>query len=186
MESDWLAELYRDYRCQFLLAARTILRDQEAAEDAVHSAFVRLIRLGHRPSDPKLYAFKSVRNAALDLLAKRQRQRECPLERAAEPVIVSPETQETSLLTTVARAVGELEQESREVVELHLRVGLTFQEIADMLGQPLSTVSIALPSCAGKTPPTTGGAQWMNSNGTLRAWRNRSPARRSIRESRHS
>lgn len=141
MESDWLADIYRDYRCEFLLAAWTVVRNQETAEDAVHSAFVRLMQLRAPPNNPKLYAFKSVRNAALDLLAKQERRRERPLERAWEPAMISTDLQDTSLLAAVAKAVGELEQESREVVELHLRGELTFQEIADLLCQPLSTVA---------------------------------------------
>lgn len=141
MESDWLADLYRDYRGQLLLTAWTVLRDQEAAEDAVHSAFVGLARLPNPPSDPKLYAFKSVRNAALDVLAKRSRRRERALGLAAEPATPVQVGQDASLLAAVAKAMSQLDEDSREVVDLHLRAGLTFQEVADMLGQPLSTVA---------------------------------------------
>lgn len=141
MESDWLANLYREFRCQFLLTAWTVLGNQEAAEDAVHSAFVGLVQLPRPPSDPKLYAFKSVRNAALDLLAKQTRRREQPLELAAEPAVPEDDAHDASLLAVVAKAVSQLEPESREVVNLHLRAGLTFQEIANMLDQPLSTVA---------------------------------------------
>ena len=141
MEPDWLADLYREYRCQLLVTAWTVLRDREAAEDALHSAFVGLVRLPSPPNDPKLYAFKSVRNAALDLLARRARRRERPLELAAELAAPAQGVQDASLLAAVAIAVSQLDEESREVVDLHLRAGLTFQEIAGILGQPLSTVA---------------------------------------------
>jgi RNA polymerase sigma-70 factor (ECF subfamily) len=141
MESEWLADLYRDHRRQFLIAACAVLRRQDAAEDAVHAAFVRLVQLREPPRDPKLYAFKAVRNAALDLLSMHQRRREQPLELGAERAASAADAQDKPLLAAAAKALGQLDQNSREVVELHLGADLTFQEIANVLGQPLPTVA---------------------------------------------
>lgn len=141
MESDWLTDLYRDYRSQLLVAACAVLGRQDTAEDAVHAAFVRLVQLREPPRDPKLYAFKAVRNAAIDLLSTREKRRERPLEPGAEPAAPDSQPQDRTILEAVVKALGQLDQDNREVIELHLGAELTFQEIGEMLTQPMSTVA---------------------------------------------
>jgi RNA polymerase sigma-70 factor (ECF subfamily) len=150
MESEWLADLYRDHRRQFLVAATAVLRRRDAAEDAVHAAFVGLVQLRKPPREPKLYAFKAVRNAALDLLSMHQRRREQPRELGSEPAASATDSQDKSLLAAAVKALGQIDPNSREVVELHLGAELTFQEIADVLGQPLPTVASRYRRALGK------------------------------------
>ena len=45
------------------------------------------------------------------------------------------------MVEAVRQAIERLDPASREAVELHSQAGLTFQEIADLTGEPLSTVS---------------------------------------------
>lgn len=138
------------HRRQLLATAWAVVRHQEAAEDAVHTAFVRLAQLRNPPRDPKLYAFKVVRNTAIDLLATRNRRRERPLESTIEPGAPAHDGQDTSLLGAVAQALGKLEPDDREVIEWHLHAELTFQEIGNLLGQPLSTVASRYRRALGK------------------------------------
>ena len=65
---EWLAGLYRQNRRQLFLIAWSVLRQPDLAEDAVHAAFVGLARLSAPPREPRPYAFRAVRNAAVDLL----------------------------------------------------------------------------------------------------------------------
>ena len=137
----WLADLYRENRQQLFSIAWGILHQQDLAEDAVHAAFLGLVQLPQPPREPKPYAFKAVRNIALNLLSARARRREQPIEMAADPAALVTEMPDAQLLRAVSRAIEQLDQDSREVVELHSQVTLTFQEIADLRGEPLSTVT---------------------------------------------
>ncbi len=63
----WLEKTYRVCRTQLFRCVWQILRNQEQAEDAVHAAFVRSLRLHECPENEKGYMMAAVRNAALDL-----------------------------------------------------------------------------------------------------------------------
>lgn len=145
-ERAWVVELYREHRRALFLTAWNVLRCPSLAEDAVHSAFVRLAELPAAPREPKLYAFRAVRNAALDLAKVRARRREEPFgsERLTEGIEQLPadcETGEEEMLTALTDALEQLDEAGREVIELHLHGGLTFREIATILDEPLPTVA---------------------------------------------
>jgi len=146
----WLADLYRENRRQLFLIAWGILREQDLAEDAVHAVFVRLAQLPQPPREPKPYAFRAVRNVALNLLSSRTRRREQSIETAAEPAARESSVPDVELLEAVRQAVEQLDRESREVVELHLQAALTFQEIADLRSEPLSTATSRYRRALGK------------------------------------
>ncbi len=137
----WLDELYRQYRRSLFLMAWNILRCSSLAEDAVHSAFVRLAELRKMPRGPKLYAFRAVRNAAVDLSRNRARRREEPIGLQPAPQIGGPLSSDDELLVVVSAAIDLLDDAAREIVELHLHSGLTFREIASVLDEPLQTIA---------------------------------------------
>ena len=138
---EWLERIYREHQQPLFLTAWNLLRCQSLAEDAVHAAFVRLAQLTAAPRDAKLYAFRAVRNAAIDLMRKRDRtQQKHPLVEYEES---SPDllTEDDESLAAVRDALEQLDERSREAVELHLHGGLTFQEIATLCDEPLQTVA---------------------------------------------
>jgi RNA polymerase sigma-70 factor, ECF subfamily len=138
---DWLDDLYRQHRQPLFLTAWNILRCPSLAEDAVHSAFARLAKLRKPPAQPKLYAFRAVRNAAFDLARNRARRREAPILAGIDRADCEFLADGDDSLAAVSAALEELDAFSREVVELHLHAALTFQEIATLLKQPLPTVA---------------------------------------------
>lgn len=73
-----LEELYDRFNRQMFSCALAVTRSHDLAEDALQEAFCHLLQLDHAPRELKAYAFRSVRNAALDL-ARRRRYTE-PLE----------------------------------------------------------------------------------------------------------
>jgi RNA polymerase sigma factor (sigma-70 family) len=137
----WLDELYRRHRRPLFLAAWNILKCSSLAEDAVHSAFVGLAQLCKAPREPKLYAFRAVRNAAIDAARARARRREESIPAEPPPAIAESVSGGDELATAVAAALNQLDESAREVVELHLHSGLTFREIATLLEEPLQTVA---------------------------------------------
>ena len=140
-ELAWLGAVYTEFRRELFITAWTILRRADLAEDAVHAAFARLIKLKSPPAEPRLYVFRAVRNAAIDLARSRSRRREEPLVASWD----APEEESTVPDEGIRRSVEELlerlDDVSREVIELHLHAALTFQEIAQMLDEPLQTVA---------------------------------------------
>jgi RNA polymerase sigma-70 factor, ECF subfamily len=141
MPKDWRATLYEQFRRELFLTAWTVLRRTDQAEDAVHHAFARLVRLERPPTDPKLYVFRSVRNAAIDLAKAAARRREELPAADWDPPAEGAERLDPDASQGIREAVARLDEASRTVVEMHLHAGLTFQEIADILGEPLPTVA---------------------------------------------
>jgi RNA polymerase sigma factor (sigma-70 family) len=140
-EQVWLDDLYRQHRRPLLLTAWNVLRCPCLAEDAVHSAFARLAKLRKPPHEPKLYAFKAVRNAALDLARVRARRREEPMLADIDRVSFEFLSNDDESLAAVSAALEMLDDVSREVVELRVHAALTFEEIAELLDRPLPTVA---------------------------------------------
>ncbi len=140
-QSDWLGIVYQEYRRELFLAAWSVLRRADLAEDAVHAAFASLVRLNSVPAEPKLYVFRSVRNAAIDLAKARSRRREQPLPSDWDAACDEPRAADEELSRVVAALLEDLDAPSREVVELRLHARLTFQEIARVLDEPPATVA---------------------------------------------
>jgi RNA polymerase sigma factor (sigma-70 family) len=140
-QASWLSTLYQQYRRELFLAAWTVLRQVDLAEDAVHTAFAKLVKLGSEPSDPKLYAFRCVRNAALDLAKTRARRREEPMPADWDAPDFEADLQRSEVLQSVGALLERMDAASREVIELHLHAALTFSEIALLLGEPLPTIA---------------------------------------------
>ena len=63
--------IYDDWGRQLYVCALGVTGRRESAEDAVHNAFCRLLNLRSTPENLKAYAFKSVRNAAVDQVRMR-------------------------------------------------------------------------------------------------------------------
>jgi RNA polymerase sigma-70 factor, ECF subfamily len=137
----WLEEVYRRQRRSLLLAAWNILRCPTLAEDAVQSAFAGLVDLQRAPEHPKLYVFRAVRNAAIDIARSRARKREQPMFAETESNLLASSSSDADPLTAIAAALERLDPAAREIVELHVHGGLTFQEIATLLEEPLPTVA---------------------------------------------
>ncbi len=137
-----LERIYQDHRQGLFTLALSITRRPDLAEDAVQEAFARLWQSKREPTaDPVAYVFASVRNAALQLLRRRQ-----PVEaetsifadEGSDPAAAAIEDERQRL---VRRAVDALPIRQREAVVLRLNAGLTFQQIADTVGEPLQTIA---------------------------------------------
>lgn len=137
----WLEELYRCHRRPLFLIAWNVLRCQDLAEDAVHSTFVRLAGLAKVPREAKLYAFRAVRNAAVDLARVRGRYPSEPAEWQEPCTKLETPAVDDEVLAEAQSALEQLDDAAREVIELRLHASLTFQEIAELLDQPLPTVA---------------------------------------------
>ena len=140
-QTAWLSTVYQQYRRELFLAAWTVLRRVDLAEDAVHSAFVKMARFPAPPDDPKLYALRAVRNSAIDLIKARSRRREVSLPDGWDAASAESIPVDAEVMQSLVKLLDALDPRSREVIELHLHAALTFQEISLVLEEPLSTVA---------------------------------------------
>lgn len=138
-----LLGLYRRYSGPLYLYASSLTGDPACAEDLVQEAFVRLMSAGReRLRDsirPFLYAI--VRNLARD------ESRRSSIERGHAPALalraIRTEFVDLGSLKrmeqVVSAALEQLPAEQREAVVLKVYVGMTFDEIAELVGVPQGT-----------------------------------------------
>jgi RNA polymerase sigma-70 factor (ECF subfamily) len=109
------------------------------AEDVVQEAFLKLVALSLPPRNPVAWLYKVVRHAALDA-GKRTRRRERREAKAARPVRWFVEDEVDGLDAELAvAALQQLPEEQREVIVARLWGGLSFEEIAEVVGCSVST-----------------------------------------------
>ena len=134
---DWQESVYREHRERLFRMAWLVLRDRQLAEDAVHAAFVKLMRLPEPPPGRAAYVMRSVRNAAIDEMRRRDRRHEHGVENADVMSDLSRRPDELMLEEELLR----LSASQRDVIEMKLRLGLSFREISELISEPMSTVS---------------------------------------------
>src|SRR5262249_40207495 len=130
--------LYRHHGAALLAYARSFLPDASAAEDAVHSVFVKLLG-GNvtRPESEAGYLYRAVKNAASNV--RRSTVRETPMP-GRESWFV-PRNGDREAAVALQEALGELPDEQREAVIMRIWSGLTLQEIATATAVPLNTAA---------------------------------------------
>ena len=141
-----LERIYRRHRQGLYTLSLSITRCPSRAEDAVQEAFARLWQSGARPSgDPVAYVFAAVRNAAVDQLRHRGPEEfgpDPPVSifdgRAADPASAAADAERAE---AARRAMEALPVDQREVVVMKIYGGLTFEQIAEALGRPVSTAA---------------------------------------------
>jgi RNA polymerase sigma factor (sigma-70 family) len=140
---DAFAALYDRFGRPLYRVAWTLLRSRQDAEDAVQEVFLGLVRarsaLG-RVENISAYLFSALRHAAARLAARRKTQALPPDDPPArEPSAARGIDPETSRLLDDGLAALPVEQ--REVLSLKIDGGLTFAEIAAVLGIGLKTAA---------------------------------------------
>jgi RNA polymerase sigma-70 factor (ECF subfamily) len=144
-----LAELYRRHAAGAFAVAVRILRRGELAEDVVQDLFVRLWDHpgGFDPERGSLRSFLllQARTRSLDMLraegARRRREHAEGVvdlaEASSDPEL---ETLSGAALGEVRAAIAVLTPSEREAIELAFFGGLTYREVAEVLGAPEGTV----------------------------------------------
>jgi RNA polymerase sigma factor (sigma-70 family) len=108
-------------------------------EDVVQEAFLKLVRQKRPPADVVAWLYRVVRNGALDA-SKSARRRQRRESVATRPVrwFVEPEVDGLDASTAVA-ALERLVPEQREAIVAHHWGGLSFEQIATVVGCSAST-----------------------------------------------
>jgi len=145
-----LAALYDETSALVYGFALRILRDQHAAEDVTIDVYAQVYRqvssYDASRGTPSAWLFTLTRSRAIDRLRQevQRREREEPLEAMTRMPSLTAGPEECSATTElrrlVQRALALLTPEQWQVIELAYYSGLSQNEIAAKLGQPLGTV----------------------------------------------
>ena len=130
-----VGRLYDQHGAGLYRYALMILADAAAAEDALHEVFAKLLMQRTSISDELRYLRRAVRNECYSALRRRSRSAKRPLLEA-----VGPDDRAEQRLA-LESAICELPADQREVLHLHSFEGMTFQEIAELVGESINTVA---------------------------------------------
>lgn len=135
---NWCEQLYDDKAAQLVLYARALGLSHSEAEDVVQEAFVALLALAERPVQPEHYAYRAVRNRALN--HKRSLWRR--IAREVESIRWFEKNEaETPAEREAMRCLAKLPAEQREVIVLKIWSDYTFEQIANLLEISPNTVA---------------------------------------------
>jgi RNA polymerase sigma-70 factor, ECF subfamily len=134
-----IEDLYRQHGAALLLFASAISGDRGRAQDAVHQVFLKAIENGSvsQAINKKAYLFACVRNAVLN--DAKVQDRNMPLD--VDSAWFSPPDRDYAGEQNLRRGLGELPDDQREVIVLHVWGELTFSEIGDLLGVSSNTAA---------------------------------------------
>lgn len=139
---DRLRAFYAENQDQLYTYAVAITRHREAAEDAIHQAFQRLLQRDSLPPDLRPYLFRCVRNAALDTWRRDRGHTDSVFDDNLTPPDSGNGTTCPALTPAEAeRWLASLSPDEREAIVLKIYDDFSFQEIADLRGVALSTAS---------------------------------------------
>jgi len=122
-----------------------LVANREDAMDVSQEVFLKAYQSLPKLDDPERFAawlFRIAHNEAFSLLRRRKPEGELPFEKGA-PVRGS-ELLPIELSLAVERALGRLSEEQREAVLLKVYQGFKFEEMAEILSCPVSTVKSRL------------------------------------------
>lgn len=141
-------QLYERYAQIIFNLCIRILKDEVEAQDVMQEIFIQIWKDAGR-FDParasvKTWLFTIARSRSLDRYRSRKMAQARVQDTASEDlhqIAGKEDLQSTSEIQEfVGQAVGQLSKDQREVLELSYYQGLTQEEIADLLKQPLGTI----------------------------------------------
>ncbi len=136
-----LAELFDLAAPRSVRYAQALTRNQDDAEDALQAAFMRVALYPQGLADadhPWAYLLRIVRNEALKIIQKKRTddQRRQEVEAWTEDTSIDYEARQL-----VQRSLEKLPPSQSEVVVLKIWEGMTFAEIAEVLGESPNTAA---------------------------------------------
>lgn len=136
-----LEQLYNELAPGVYAFARSILKNDGAAQDVMQDTFVRVYNsaANFKPQGyGRAWIMQIARNLAINVLTSRRSTE--PEELIAEQPSADSTEETAEARVMIARALDMLNDDEREVIMLHAVSGLKLERIAEILEQPLGTV----------------------------------------------
>ncbi|MBQ3181075.1 MAG: sigma-70 family RNA polymerase sigma factor [Firmicutes bacterium] len=154
-DQDAFAELVRRYEKQIFSLAYRLCGDYDEAADLAQEAFLRIYRMLHRYDPEKKFfswMYRVAHNSCINALSKRPAN-VVPVEQAEEymtndgdDTAAGPERGylQQELRSQIDRAIASLPDNYRDIVYLRYIEDMSYQQIADVLQLPVSTIETRL------------------------------------------
>jgi RNA polymerase sigma-70 factor (family 1) len=142
--------IFDSFRMRIFYFVKKLIDDVPTAEEITSDTFVKLHRLHDKfntYNNIQAFLFITARNASLDFLKYRQRQREhfTDLQHHEEEVPEIPLFAETDVQAEVLKhiydEIEKLPERSKQIFKLYYIEGISLNEIAEMLGISRQTVA---------------------------------------------
>lgn len=142
-EKDAFSEIYARYRGRIYAYVLRMIGDRDRADDIFQETFTRIYRhcidSGQEVSNAKSYIFTTARNRCLNAI--RDKKPTTDVEDFHQ-IVYQPSYENAELADLVKTSLELLPEHYREAFVLREYDGLSYQEISDITGQPLSSVKI--------------------------------------------
>ncbi len=152
-----LRSLYQRYAGYAMAVALRVLRNEAEAEEVVQETFLEAWRrapeFDERRGDGRRWVVTICRSRSIDRLRSRASAARVEAGSYEAPPSERTPLEEVEALrdrTEVRHALGELPVEQRQAIELAYWNGLTRQEIAQRLGEPVGTIKSRIHLAMGK------------------------------------
>jgi RNA polymerase sigma-70 factor (family 1) len=140
--------IFDSFRMRIFYFVKKLIDDVPTAEEITSDTFVKLHRLHDKfntYNNIQAFLFITARNASLDFLKYRQRQREHFTELHEEEVPEIPMFADTDVEADVLKhiydEIEKLPERSKQIFKLYYIEGISLNEIAEMLGISRQTVA---------------------------------------------
>jgi len=122
-----------------------LLADAEAAKDIAQEVFLRLEQGRNDVQNERAWAYRTARNLVIDQLRRSGRFGPMPLDDdiPAEATRFNPAvlTERKETLEMLEEKMNQLSTRHREVLRLKFQEGLKYAEIAEILGETVTTIA---------------------------------------------
>ncbi|MEY8336994.1 RNA polymerase sigma factor [Lachnospiraceae bacterium 62-35] len=144
-EREGLRAIYEAYLPAVYSAAMAVLQNEHNAQDVTADFFIRLWEIAgqyRQGGRHKAWMMTIVRNMAVDVLRKYQREQPLDEIPAVEALAGSP-SHEDQICNELAlkQALEMLEEEEQQIVSLKIMGELTLKEISRIMKRPMGTVA---------------------------------------------
>ena len=145
-------ELYKKHHRQVYALAWSILKDQDEALDAVHDAFVKVMRSAERfegRSTTFSWLYRIVVNVCIDRRRKKRRSCEQALDEVTERRSPAPRSsafdsaaafEANELRSAIEAGIEGLSDQHKAVIVMRELQGMTYEQIAEGIACPKGTV----------------------------------------------
>ncbi len=134
---------YKRYGPMVLRRCRFLLKDEEAALDAVQEVFVKLLRYKDKLNGdyPSSLLYRMATNICLNMIRTENRKPQFEGEEILLKIAAFDEMEDRMIINDLLDCIFEKEQKStREIAVMHYVDGMTLQEVADESGLSVSGV----------------------------------------------
>lgn len=136
-----IEELYTKYNNLVYKIAFSILKNKEDAEDVTQTVFIKIHKLDEEklPSNKELsWLYTVTKNEAITLIRKRNN--DIDLDSIYEIEDKNNEVENIIDKEQFNKIIGKLKNQEKEIVNLKILAGLSFEEIGKLVNEPISTV----------------------------------------------